>query len=250
MGNSAGLREVLINLVLNAVEALPKGGKIAVRTFSDDGWVGLAVSDTGVGMPPEVRERALEPFFTTKGPRSTGLGLSESYGILQRHGGKLTVESAEGHGSTVTVHLPVAPRAESGGARGEPARFAASALRILVIDDDAEVREVVAEMLTAQGHTVIPASGGGEGLALLEAGQKIDLVLTDLGMPGMTGWDVARAVRARWPGLPVGMLTGWGEQIDDATPDRQMVAGVLSKPATPEGLREFVAACHATSRRI
>jgi len=108
----------------------------------------------------------------------------------------------------------------------------------------------VAEMLAAQGHRVLQASGGREGLALLEAGEKMDLVLTDLGMPGVTGWDVARAVRARWPGLPVGMLTGWGEQIDDATPDRQMVAGVLSKPATPEGLREFVAACHATSRRI
>ena len=250
MGNAAALREVLMNLVLNAVEALPNGGKIAVRTFSEGGWVGLAVSDTGVGMSPQVRERALEPFFTTKGPRSTGLGLSESYGILQRHGGKLTVESAEGQGTTVTVHLPVASPSVSEGTRGEPARLAASALRILVIDDDDEVREVVAEMLAAQGHGVLQASGGREGLALLEAGEKMDLVLTDLGMPGVTGWDVARAVRARWPGLPVGMLTGWGEQIDDATPDRRMVAGVLSKPATPEGLREFVAACHATSRRI
>ena len=249
-GNAAALREVLMNLVLNAVEAVPSGGKIAVRTFSEDAWVGLSVSDTGVGMSPQVRERALEPFFTTKGPRSTGLGLSESYGILQRHGGKLTVESAEGQGTTVTVHLPVASPSVSEGTPGEPARFAASALRILVIDDDDEVREVVAEMLAAQGHRVLQASGGREGLALLEAGEKMDLVLTDLGMPGVTGWDVARAVRARWPGLPVGMLTGWGEQIDDATPDCRMVAGVLSKPATPEGLREFVAACHATSRRI
>jgi signal transduction histidine kinase/HAMP domain-containing protein len=250
MGNASALREVLLNLVLNAVEALPNGGKIAVRTFSEAAWVGLSVSDTGVGMSAEVRERVMEPFFTTKGPRRTGLGLSESYGIIQRHGGKLMVESVEGQGTTVTVHLLVASPSVSEGTRGEPARFAASSLRILVIDDDDEVREVVVEMLAAQGHAVLQASGGREGLALLEAGKTMDLVLTDLGMPRMTGWDVARAVRVRWPGLPVGMLTGWGEQIDEASPDRQMVAGVLSKPATPEGLREFVAACHFTSRGI
>src|SRR3989338_9894981 len=128
MGNPAALREVLMNLVLNAVEALPNGGNIAVRTFSEGGWVGLAVSDTGVGMSPQVRERALEPFFTTKGPRSTGLGLSESYGILQRHGGKLTVESAEGQGTTVTVHLPVASPSESERSQTEPARLGVAAL--------------------------------------------------------------------------------------------------------------------------
>ena len=113
IGNAAALREVLMNLMLNAVEALPKGGEITLRTFSEDGWVGLAVSDTGVGMSPEVRERVLEPFFTTKGPRSTGLGLSSSYGILQRHGGKLMIESAESRGTTVTVRLPVHASASS-----------------------------------------------------------------------------------------------------------------------------------------
>ena len=104
-------------------------------------------------------------------------------------------------------------------------------------------------MLASQGHTVLQASGGRQGLALLEAGERMDLVLTDLGMPEMNGWGVARAIRARWPGLPVGMLTGWGEQIDESSADRQMVAGILIKPATPESLQEFIAACPGASRR-
>ncbi|MBI4588266.1 MAG: GAF domain-containing protein [Candidatus Rokubacteria bacterium] len=107
VGNAVSLREVLINLVLNAVDALPAGGRIVIRTFGEHGWACLAVSDTGVGMSDAVRERAAEPFFTTKGPKATGLGLSASYGVLQRHGGELRIESAEGQGTTVTIRLPI-----------------------------------------------------------------------------------------------------------------------------------------------
>lgn len=243
VGNSAALREALINVILNAVEALPGGGRIGFRTFLDGGWACLAVRDTGVGMPPEVRERAVEPFYTTKGPKSTGLGLSAAYGILRRHGGDLRIESEKGQGTTVTLRLPVAAAGEgerraaaAGGADASPS------LRILVIDDDAEVRETVVEMLAGEGHAALQAPGGREGLALLEAGERVDLVLTDLGMPGMNGWEVARAVKARWPELPVWILTGWGDQLDEASSDRRAVAGVLSKPVAPEDLRQMVAA--------
>lgn len=241
-GNPSALLEVLLNLVLNAVDALPDGGRIVLRTFREGSWVGVAVTDNGVGMSPEVRAQVLQPFFTTKGPKSTGLGLSVAYGTLQRHGGGLTIESEEGRGTTITIRLPVAspPRDERDPAEGAQV----PALYILLIEDDEEVREILGEMLTSQGHKVLEAGGGRQGLALLEAGEAVDLVLTDLGMPGMAGWEVAQAIKARWPRLPVGVLTGWGDAIDEASAEGQAVAGVLSKPITPECLRQFVASCY------
>jgi GAF domain-containing protein/CheY-like chemotaxis protein/anti-sigma regulatory factor (Ser/Thr protein kinase) len=239
--NATALREALINLVLNAVEALPAGGRIVLRTFREGPWACVAVSDSGVGMSEELKARALDPFFTTKGPRSTGLGLSVAYGILRRHGGELAIESAEGRGTTVTVRLPLldAPAARVPAAR--PAVAPASRRRrVLLIEDDDEVRALVAEMLAAGGHEVLQAAGGRQALALLEGGEAVDLVLTDLGMPDMSGWEVVRALGARWPGLPVGMLTGWGDRIEEAAPNRPPVAGILPKPVSPEDLLAFV----------
>lgn len=240
-GEPAALREVLINLLLNAVDALPPGrGRITVKTWVSGGWAHCSVADTGVGMSEEVRQRALEPFFTTKGPKSTGLGLSTNYGILQRHGGELIVQSAEGQGTTVTIRLPVAPavRAPEPALAARPA--SASSLQILVIDDEVEVRGVLVEMIASLGHTVIQAAEGQEGLDLLTSGKLIDLVLTDLGMPGMNGWEVVRAVKARWPHLPVGLITGWGEE-PEATPEQRKEADfVIAKPVTREALRDAI----------
>lgn len=240
-GEPAALREVLMNLLLNAVDALPQGGRITVKTWTSDGWVHCSVADTGVGMSEEVRQRALEPFFTTKGPKSTGLGLSTNYGILQRHGGELVVQSTEGRGTTVTIRLPVAPavRAPQPALATRPS--SASPLQILVIDDQVEVRDVLVEMIASLGHTVIQAAEGQEGLTLLSAGKPIDLVLTNLGMPGMNGWEVVRAVKARWPHLPVGLITGWGEE-PEATPEQRKEADfVIAKPITREALRDAIA---------
>jgi CheY-like chemotaxis protein len=194
-------------------------------------------------MPAEVLERALEPFFTTKGYQSTGLGLSVSYGAVQRHGGTLTIESAPGEGTRVAFHLPavpgMVPQADG------PADPHVAPLRILVVDDEANVRSVVAEILGAQGHHVAQAASGSEGLAYLDAGEAVDLVLTDLGMPGMTGWDVARGVKARRPGVRVGLLTGWGER-PLAKPEERVAADfVLAKPVTVEALRAAVASAHS-----
>lgn len=239
-GEPAALREVLMNLLLNAVDALPQGGRITVKTWTSDGWVHCSVADTGVGMSEEVRQRALEPFFTTKGPKSVGLGLSTNYGTLQRHRGELAVESAVGRGTTVTIRLPVAPavRAPEPALAARPA--SASPLQILVIDDEVEVRGVLVEMIASLGHTVIQAAEGQEGLDLLTAGKLIDLVLTDLGMPGMNGWEVVRAVKARWPHLPVGLITGWGEE-PEATPEQRKEADfVIAKPVTREALRDAI----------
>jgi len=226
-GEPAALREVLMNLLLNAMDAIPQAGKITIKTWTSDDRVHCAVVDTGVGMSEDVRQMALEPFFTTKGPKSTGLGLSVAYGTIERHGGTLTIDSAEGEGTTVTISLPVATREMV--AQAAPATASGVPLRILVIDDERQVRATLADMLEAQGHTAAQASSGQEGLRRLEAGQRFDLVLTDLGMPEMTGWDVARTIQERWPQLPIGLITGWGEQ--ELTPsERSRVIFVLPKP--------------------
>jgi signal transduction histidine kinase len=243
LGNAPALREVLLNLVLNAVDALPSGGRIEIRTSADDRNACVTVADTGVGMSEDVRLRALEPFFTTKGPRGTGLGLSVSYGIIKNHGGELNLESAPGKGTVVTVRLPLIAAQPDGSAR--PAPVATGCLdaprRILFIDDEEEVRSLLADLAASQGHEVLQAASGPEAIDLLETGAKIDLVLTDLGMPGMTGWEVARVIKSRWPQLTVGLVTGWGDQADVPAADRQLIFGTLAKPVTSEGLQVFIA---------
>jgi signal transduction histidine kinase len=242
-GETAALREVLMNLILNAIDALPAGGTISLRTWATSDMVFCEVADDGVGMSAEVQRRALEPFFTTKGYQSTGLGLSVNYGILRRHGGDLSIDSAEGRGTRVTFRLPLAPLPL-------PAAPPAPAgpippLKILVIDDETAVRRVVADMLAGQGHKVFQAADGREGLDCLER-EPVDLILTDLGMPGMTGWDVARAAKARWPSLPVGLITGWGEEPMSKPEERATADFVLAKPITVERLRAALA--HVAAR--
>lgn len=235
-GEAPGLREVVMNLIFNAIDALPQGGHIRVKTWDGaDDWVFCAIADDGVGMDEEVRRRALEPFFTTKGPQGTGLGLSVANSIVQRHGGELSLRPNEGKGTVVTLRLPRAVVAE---AAAEPAPTpAGGVLRILVVDDEETVREALADSLAEDGHAVISAASGPEGLALLADGAKVDVVITDLGMPEMTGWDVARAVRTRFPDLAVGLITGWAVALEISDEERHAVDFVIAKPYTTEALR-------------
>jgi signal transduction histidine kinase len=230
-GEPAPLREVLMNLLLNAADAITQAGRITLKTWARDDRVYCSVTDSGSGMPDEVRRRALEPFFTTKGPKATGLGLSVAYGTIQRYGGTLTVESTEGQGTTVEVSLPTASAAAAVARKpASPKTAPAVPLRILVIDDELQVRATLAEMLEEQGHTVTQAPGGREGLSYLEANPElVDVVVSDLGMPDMTGWDVARAIQERWPQLPVGIITGWGE-TEITREERNRVNFVITKP--------------------
>lgn len=238
-GEPAPLREVLMNLLLNAADAISQGGRITLRTWMKDDRVYCSVADTGVGMPEEVRRRALEPFFTTKGPKATGLGLSVAYGTVQRYGGTLTVESTEGQGTTVEVSLPTASAAASVARTPTTASKApAPPLRILVIDDELQVRSTLGEMLEEQGHSVTQAPGGREGLSYLESNPElVDVVISDLGMPDMNGWDVAAAIQAKWPRLPVGLITGWGE-TEITREERGRVNFVINKPFDKAVLRE------------
>lgn len=248
-GDGSALREVVMNLLLNAVDALPKGGTITVRTWEADGEVYCAVADDGDGMTEAVRRRAFEPFFTTKGPQGVGLGLSVSHAVIQRHRGDLTLDSAAGRGTVATFHLPVA--------LGSPDEDTGEALvgahvldprRILLVDDQPEVRSMLAEALTAKGHEVEQAASGRQALERLSAGEATDLVLSDLGMPDMTGWDVAEAVGRQWPGLPVGLITGWGARSEGTLDQRRSVAFVLAKPFTIEALLAAIARTPRRSR--
>jgi len=240
-GELAPLREVLMNLLLNGIDAMPDGGRLILKTWMTAPDVHCSVSDTGAGMSEEVRHRALDPFFTTKGPKSTGLGLSVTYGIVQRHNGKLEIESTPGRGTTVTITLPAMGTTMPAPA-ASPALATPSQLRVLIVDDEPEVRSALADMLGIAGHTAFQAAGGREALAWLEAGQPVDLVLTDMGMPGMMGSEVARAIRGRWPHLKIGLMTGWDETeglVADAT---SIVDFTLAKPFELKALtRAYVA---------
>ncbi|HSB68423.1 MAG TPA: GAF domain-containing protein [Candidatus Methylomirabilis sp.] len=258
LGHHAEVREVLTNLILNAVDAMPAGGILGLTARSDGGepagqptggsgepaspgWVELLVTDTGIGMTEAVRRRIFDPFFTTKGVQGTGLGLSVAYGIMERHGGSIQVESSPGRGAAFTLRFRVASAAPPVGST-RPGMSSPSR-RILLIDDDPTVRGTVGNLLRAAGHLVEEADGGSTGLTRL-AESPVDIVLTDLGMPEVTGWDVARAVKARIPGLPVILLTGWGDQPTpdggDSDPSR-LVDRVLGKPFRLEELLGMIA---------
>jgi len=238
-GAESEIREALVNLVFNAVDAMPAGGELRLRTrrAADTGGAAAArieVADSGIGMDEETRRRCLEPFFTTKGERGTGLGLAMVYGAAERHGARLEVHSEPGRGTTISLQFPP-PRgdgAANDAQREAPAR--AARMRILVVDDDPVLLRTLQEMLEHDGHSVVAANGGGEGidafLAAQRRGEPFALVLTDLGMPYVDGRRVAAAVKQAAPSTPVVMLTGWGHGLpgDDALP-----AGVdelLGKP--------------------
>jgi GAF domain-containing protein/CheY-like chemotaxis protein len=228
-GDPAELREAFTNLVLNAVDAMPKGGRLSLRTQVVEGQVAVEVSDTGTGIPEAIRQKIFDPFFTTKGPKGTGLGLSMAYGILARHSGRITVESEEGRGTTFRLVFPASDQVSEAAPAPAPAADPSLSLRCLVVDDEEEVAEVVADILTTAGHVAVMAGSGQAAVDLL-AGDPFDLVFTDLAMPGMTGWQVARAVKAKSPGVPVVMMSGFGVEVAPEELRTNGVDLVLSKP--------------------
>ncbi|MGH7319593.1 MAG: GAF domain-containing protein [Candidatus Rokuibacteriota bacterium] len=238
-GHAAELRESLTNLILNAVDALPRGGTISITTRQAADAVEVSVADDGVGMSDAVRRRIFEPFFSTKGPQGTGLGLAMVYGIVSRHGGQVAVDSREGAGSTFTIRLPV-------GRGGGPSPVAPvvpvadARARVLVIDDEEEVREALADMLRVNNHEVVVATHGAEGVARFRE-VPFDLVLTDLAMPEMSGWQVALAVKALRPDVPVVLVTGWGVELPAAELKAHGVDRVMAKPFKLEAILDLVA---------
>jgi CheY-like chemotaxis protein len=197
----------------------------------------VSVADTGVGMSDSVRRRIFEPFFSTKGPSGTGLGLTMVYGIVSRHGGEILVETAEGAGSTFTIRLPVGRPPPAPMTR--PSQVGLNSVRVLVIDDEPFVRDTLGEILRQQYHDVVVADDGVSGLARFREG-AFDLVMTDLAMPGMSGWQVAQAVKAARPQVPVVLVTGWGVEVQADELQTHGVDRVMTKPFRFEDVQEVV----------
>ncbi|HEY8489957.1 MAG TPA: response regulator, partial [Dehalococcoidia bacterium] len=236
-GHASELREVLINLIFNAVDAMPEGGTLRLSTGREGDHARIAVSDTGVGMSREVKRRLFEPFFTTKGTSGGGMGLSISYGIISQYGGKILVDTAKGKGSTFTILLPVAE--ERPAAEAEAAAAPARA-KVLAVDDEPGVLQALKLILNADGHQVTACSSGAEALEAA-AREEFDLVFTDLGMPGMSGWEVARRIKEIRPKTPVALVTGWGVALDEERLRGSGVDLVINKPFRMAALRQAVA---------
>jgi CheY-like chemotaxis protein len=254
MGVESEIREALINLVFNAVDAMPEGGELTLRTRtvaasdpSDDSMQAqLEVIDTGFGMDEDTRRHCLEPFFTTKGERGTGLGLAMVYGAAQRHRADIDIHSVPDHGTIITLRFPTPARMASHGA-AVPATADAPVqrLRVLLVDDDLLLLRTLQDMLEADGHAVVAMNGGQAGIdafkAMQAAGETFSLVLTDLGMPYVDGRKVASAVKQASPGTPVVLLTGWGQRLVADGDIPESVDEVLSKPPKLGELRQALA---------
>ena len=243
MGSEVEIRDALTNLIFNAVDAMPEGGTLTVRSrvVTSGPHVGDAhrqvqveVSDTGVGMDEETRRRCLEPFYTTKGERGTGLGLAMVYGMVQRHSADLEIESTLRRGTTVRVTFAVAEPFAPGAAQSPRLQLPAQRLRILLVDDDPMLIKSLRDILEGDGHVVTVADGGQRGIdtfvAALAEGAGFSLVITDLGMPYVDGRKMAAAVKTASPLTPVILLTGWGRRLLAENDIPAYVDRVLSKP--------------------
>jgi PAS domain S-box-containing protein len=235
-GRPAALTEVMTNLVLNAMDAMPEGGTLTVTTRTGRGGTAvITVRDTGVGMPEATQRRIFEPFFSTKGESGSGLGLSMAYSIVKRHGGEIEVESAPGAGATFTLVFagetsiaPTTPRTAP-----LPARRSA---RVLLVDDEPKVRDTLAELLTSAGHDVTPVGGGHAALAEFAPG-RFDAVISNLGMAGMNGWELAERLRATDAGVAILFVTGWGLREEEMSRMEALrVSRCLFKPVRPDEL--------------
>jgi len=227
-GIASEMREVITNMIFNAIEAMPEGGRLEIRTFLKGSKAYVQILDTGVGMTDEVRKKVFEPFFTTKSFSNTGLGLSMSYGIVKRFGGNIEVESKVGEGTTFTIHFPVDSDGK-GEAQDSSDMKKGPQARVLVIDDEASVREILSRILMQADHHVVVAKKGDEGVRLFRE-KDVDIVLTDLGMPEMSGWEVCSEIKKISPHTPVGMITGWGIRLDPEKVRESRIDFVLSKP--------------------
>jgi PAS domain S-box-containing protein len=246
LGDEAELREMLTNLIFNAVDAMPRGGSIALRARTEHDGVCLEVADSGLGMSDEVRRHCLDPFFSTKGQHGSGLGLSLVHAIVERHRAALTIESRPGAGTTMRVRFPTADAA----AAASPGRVAEELprrLRVLVVEDEPVVRRVISEQLLVEGHTVETATNGVEGLEKFMAGW-FDLVITDRAMPEMGGDQLAATIARVAPDKPIIMLTGFGDLMDAKGERPPGVRVLVSKPVTGDRLKQAVA--DATSDRV
>ncbi len=228
LGSRSELMEVLTNLIFNALEAMPEGGEITVKTEAKENEVYFYFTDSGKGIPKKIKGKIFDPFFTTKGPQASGLGLSVSCGIIERHQGKIKVDSTEGKGTTFTISIPIPLQTPQDEEKLEaPEKI--SSRKILLIDDEEGIRDVLGTIFKDEGHRVTLAGTGTKGLDQFKQ-SDFDLVLADLGMPEMSGWELAKKIKEIDPGIPVGLITGWGVAITKEKMKEEGVDFILLKP--------------------
>lgn len=236
-GSADELSDALQALVDNAMEAMPTGGTLTLDLAERGDELVLVVADTGRGMSRDVRRRAFDPFFTTKGSRKRGLGLSVAYGVVRRHGGSVELDSAPGKGTRVRVRLPLIaqpavsePTAAPAPTQTAPARSGPP--RVLLVEDDPDNREAMASLLELSGYAVTSADTGSAGVRAF-SDASFDVVLTDLGLPDMNGWQVAGTIKSAAPAVPVALITGWGFNLDADEIRRRGVDLLVKKPIDP-----------------
>lgn len=232
----ADFKEVLTTLIINAIEAMPHGGDIHIKLYQRGDSAILEVSDTGTGMSEDIKRRIFDPFFTTKGVTASGLGLSVAYAAIKAAKGSIEVDSVVGKGSTFKTKLPVVMVSES----NNPIKAVSKEhLDIMVVDDEEDIAEVIASMLEAEGHNITCFSEPNDAVAALET-KHFDLVITDLGMPGITGWDIAQKAKASQVKPCVILLTGWGAEFEGQDLRLKGVDAVMSKPCKIERMKELI----------
>jgi signal transduction histidine kinase/ActR/RegA family two-component response regulator len=245
MGAENEVRDALTNLIFNAVDAMPSGGTLSLRTRRTEGpgedYAIVEVSDTGVGMDEETKRRCLEPFYTTKGERGTGLGLAMVYGMVQRHSADIEVESMPGVGTTVRLSFAAQSNSQVKAATRPSSAASMRRLRILLIDDDPVLIKSLQDFLQEDGHRATAANGGQAGIeafmAAVGTSESFDLVITDLGMPYVDGRKVAATIKTASSSTPIILLTGWGRRLIDENETPANVDKVLSKPPRLQDLR-------------
>jgi len=238
-GQASDLRQVFLNLLLNASDAI-REGKIEIEAAVEDNYVVVRVLDEGTGIPPEQLDQVFEPFFTTKGPRGTGLGLSITREIIEGLGGTISAANRPAGGAVFALRFPIAS------ATAPPLPVHRDGViprcRFLLIDDDQENLDALKELLLVAGHEVDTANSGAGALEKINSGASYDIILCDLGMPGLNGWETAQKVLELCPNQRFYLVTGWGQQLDPATAPLVPISGVLSKPIDPAAIDRIIAA--------
>ena len=234
-GDPVELREVLVNMIYNAIDAMPSGGEIHLSTQENRERVVVCIGDTGSGMTPEVKQRLFDPFFTTKGKAGTGMGLAVSFGIIRRHEGSIEVDSEPGRGTTFKISLPKIMSAPTDTAEALAKTSAIvprdDKIRVLVVDDETHVREVLIEALEAEGCEVVAAESGEIALAIYDQyGGRFDAVFTDIGMPAMSGWELCTEIRERSKTMPLAIISGWADAISVQSRDAVKADWIVAKP--------------------
>jgi CheY-like chemotaxis protein len=245
-GSASELTQVFLNLLLNASEAMPRGGTILIEVLKETEGLLVRVSDEGSGIAPEHLNTVFEPFFTTKGPHGTGLGLSLARKIVEEAGGSIIAANRPEGGAMFCLRLPFTAGISQDDVK--VTKRARSGCRFLLVDDDAENLEALRESLMLKGHQVDATQSGAQAIEKLRANSSYDIILCDLGMPGMNGWEVARSARTIAPRTSFYILTGWGKQVETDIPPEISISGVLAKPLDLEEIERICECGFNTSR--